>query len=97
MGYVYEKRYFLENPRRKSIKQLLKICLAVFFSTTVIALAGCQPQILKAIPADYTIPYGDIVYVENDGRCSQGEVIKITGGHGGRGIPRKYECVKRPE
>jgi CubicO group peptidase (beta-lactamase class C family)/ketosteroid isomerase-like protein len=54
-------------------------------------------KILKAIPAAYTIPYGNIVYVENDGRCSQGKVIKITGGHGGRGIPRKYECVKRPE
>jgi CubicO group peptidase (beta-lactamase class C family) len=62
------------------------------------SLPGSLPtKILKAIPAAYTIPYGDIVYVENDGRCSQGEVIKITGGHGGRGIPRKYECVKRPE
>jgi len=60
-------------------------------------LPGSFPTtILKEIPAAYTIPYGDIVYVENDGRCSQGEVIKITGGHGGRGIPRKYECVKRP-
>lgn len=60
-------------------------------------LPGSLPTtILKEIPAAYTIPYGDIVYVENDGRCSQGEVIKITGGHGGRGIHRKYECVKRP-
>ncbi len=79
------------------MKQLLKICLAAFFSTTVIFLAGCQTKILKAIPAPYTIPYGDIVYVENDGRCSQGDVIKVTGGHDERGIPRKYECVKRPE
>ena len=60
-------------------------------------LPGSFPTtILKKIPAAYTIPYGDIVYVENDGRCSQGKVIKITGGHGERGIPRKYECVKSP-
>lgn len=79
------------------MKQLLKICLAVFFSTTVIFLAGCQTKILKAFPAPYTLRYGDSVYVENDGRCSQGDVIRVTGGDGGLGISREYECVKRPE
>jgi CubicO group peptidase (beta-lactamase class C family) len=65
-------------------------------SYQVLDFPGSLPTTrLKEIPAAYTIPYGDIVYVENDGRCSQGKVIKITGGHGGRGIPRKYECVKR--
>ncbi len=78
------------------MKQLLKICLSVFFSIAVIFLADCQPIILKDIPEPYTIPYGDIVYVEDKyGRCSQGEVLKITGGYGDE-IPRKYECAKRP-
>ena len=79
------------------MKQLLKINLAVFVTTASICLDGCQPQIFKTIPQDYAIPHGKYVYVENDGRCSQGEVILITGGDAGRNIPRKYDCVKRPE
>jgi len=60
-------------------------------------LTACEKEILKEIPKPYTVSTGDIVYVENDGRCKDGQVIKITGGSRKRNIHRKYECSARPE
>jgi hypothetical protein len=51
-------------------------------------------SILKEIPKAYSMNYGEILYIENDGRCSPGEVIKVIGGSRKRKIPRTFECVK---
>ena len=68
---------------------------------SVLLLAGCQQdgqnKVLKAMPANGTLSYNHVVYVENDGRCDAGQVIKVTGGKKSRGIARKYECVSRPQ
>ncbi len=81
------------------MKHLLLNAAVIFFST--LFLAGCQQdnqkKVLKEVPGNYTLSYNQIVYVENDGRCDIGQVIKVTGGKRSKGIARKYECVIRPE
>lgn len=69
-------------------------------ASSILFLAGCQQdnqnRVLQAMPANGSLSYNHIVYVENDGRCDTGQVIKVTGGKKSRGIRRKYECVSRP-
>ncbi len=81
------------------MSRLLNTAAAVMLSSTLF-LAGCQQdsqnKVLREMPASRTLSYNQIVYVENDGRCDTGQVIKVTGGKKSRGIPRKYECVSRP-
>ncbi|MEZ5729257.1 MAG: DUF6719 family protein [Burkholderiaceae bacterium] len=48
----------------------------------------CSNQSLKA---------GAVVFVENDGRCRAGEVMKVTGSGKRKGIARRIECVPRPD
>ncbi len=96
-----------ENPRASFLparpsrlmhmNRFSKLPLAMFMFTAIIYLSGCTTQILKSIPPDYSIPSGKVVYLENDGRCAEGQVIKITGGKNIQGIERKYECVERPQ
>lgn len=50
--------------------------------------------ILKQMPGNQALSYNQVVYVENDDRCNNGEVIKVTGGKKSLGIARKIECVK---
>ena len=64
---------------------------------SAVLLTGCAQKILKNEPVGGSIPSNEIVYVENDGRCDSGQVIQITGGNNRKGIPRKYDCVARPE
>jgi len=71
---------------------LLILIICIYF----VLLSGCQVRVLKKIPVDGTVEYKGIVYVENDGRCPEGKIIKITGGDLNKQIPRKYECVERP-
>ena len=59
-------------------------------------LSGCQVKVRDQIPAAGKVRHEQVVYVENDGRCPQGQVIKITGGDISQNIPRIYECVERP-
>ena len=74
---------------------------AAMFASCLLLLAGCQQdrqnRVLKAMPAKGSLSYRQIVYVENNGRCDTGQVIKVTGGKKSRGIRRKYECVRRPQ
>lgn len=49
---------------------------------------------LKQEPARGTLPFGEIVYVD-DGACPAGEVKEITGGNRSQNILRKVRCVKR--
>ena len=79
------------------MKSLVRIPRLMYVYIAVLAISGCQTTILEEVPADFSIPSGKVVYAENDGRCSSGEVIKITGGNSTYGIPRKYECVPRPD
>lgn len=69
--------------------------------SSLLFLAGCQQDnqntVLKAMPAKGALSYNHIVYVENDGRCDAGQVIKVTGGKQSKGIARKHECVSRPQ
>ena len=74
---------------------------AAVIASSILLLAGCQQdnqnRVLQAMPANGSLAYNHIVYVENDGRCDTGQVIKVTGGKKSRGIKRKYECVSRPQ
>ncbi|THB74791.1 MAG: hypothetical protein D6B28_01550 [Gammaproteobacteria bacterium] len=64
----------------------------------VTSVTACNKiKMLEEMPKDRTLSHGEVVYVENDGRCKPGEIIKVTGGKHIEGIRRKYECVKRPE
>jgi uncharacterized lipoprotein YajG len=80
------------------MKSLLK---ATVILASILFFAGCQHggqnKVLKAMPANGSLSYNQIVYVENDGRCDSGQVIKVTGGKKSRDIRRKYECVSRPQ
>ena len=69
---------------------------AIPLLATAIFLSSCKTVILEDIPAGGTVPYNEIVYVENDGRCKEGQIIKITGGNNARSIPRKHKCISRP-
>lgn len=69
----------------------------VIILLTATTLASCSVAILKEEPAGGSIPYNEIVYAENDGRCEDGQIIKITGGNNNKNIPRKYSCVARPK
>ncbi len=53
--------------------------------------------VLPKMPDDQTLTAGQVVYVENDGRCDAGMVVKITGGNKSKGIRRQTECVPRPK
>jgi uncharacterized lipoprotein YajG len=83
---------------KRTMKYLLKVAVLL---TSILFLAGCQHggqnKVLKEMPANGSLPYNHVVYVENDGRCAAGQVIKVTGGKKSKGIRRKYECVSRPQ
>ena len=62
------------------MKQRSKLTPTALVFVATMILGGCRPQIMKSLPADYSIPFGQVVYVENDGRCEAGKVMKVTGG-----------------
>lgn len=75
---------------------------AILLATLLLALLpGChqdaRSKVLKKMPARGTLSYNHVVYVENDGSCDIGQVIKVTGGKKSKGIKRKYECASLPE
>ncbi len=76
--------------------QWATVVVTVFFS--LFFLAACdEAKVRKRMPKNGSLSYGEVVYVENDGRCDNEQVIKITGGKQSRQIPRKYECVYGPD
>jgi hypothetical protein len=54
-----------------------------------------KPEYLKSEPADGSLPYRKVVYVD-DGSCPQGQIKEVTGGSKARAIPRKVRCIRRP-
>lgn len=70
-----------------SIKQSALACV------TAILIASCgQKKVFQEIPPDYSLRYKEVIYAENDGRCPDDWIIKITGGKAKHNIPRQYEC-----
>ncbi len=79
------------KTRTKKIASITLLALVLLFLSS-----GCV-IISKEMPEPGKIKYKQVVYVENDGRCQPGEVLKVTGGGGTEKAPRKIECVPRPE
>ena len=75
----------------------LRIIFILLFLGNTTYLVASETKILKEPPKNYTLSFNEIVYVENDGRCKNREVLKVTGGKKSEGIPRKYECIRRPK
>jgi hypothetical protein len=69
---------------------------ALASSLLLIFITGCSTVILDFPPEPGSLPYKQEVYVKNDGRCDQDEVMKVTGGNNSKNIPRVYECVESP-
>ena len=65
--------------------------------SSAIVLSSCAQTILKEEPIGGSIPYNETVLIENDGRCSDNQIIEITGGNNKKNIPRKYSCIARPD
>ena len=61
----------------KNYRNLVLILL--FLGNTSFFVAG-ETKVLKELPNNYTLSFEEIVYIENDGRCKNGEVLKGTGG-----------------
>ncbi|WP_291992843.1 hypothetical protein [Candidatus Accumulibacter sp. ACC003] len=79
------------------MKRYLISLVALLMLSNARSLVAGQTEVLKELPKNYTLSFEAIVYVENDGRCKDEEEIKVTGEKKSDGIPRKYECVKRPK
>ncbi|MDB4224076.1 hypothetical protein N9850_09925 [Granulosicoccus sp.] len=69
---------------------------ALVSSLLSVFITGCSTVILDSPPEPGTLPYKQVVYVKNDGRCEQDEVMMVTGGNNSKNIPRLYECVESP-
>ena len=78
------------------MQSVIKIIMVLFLLTIFILLAACSPPILTTIPEPEKIHWKQVVYVENDGRCPQGDIIQITGGNKHDSEADKYDCIKRP-
>lgn len=73
--------------------------LMIIAAWSAVSLAVDNPsgvKILKKMPESHTLKSGQIVYVENDGRCAANNIIKITGGNKSKGVRRRIECIPRP-
>ena len=65
-------------------------------------MSGCS--VLAPVPITYLsqdpppgrLPHGETAYVD-DGRCPAGQVKRLIGGDAKQNIPRKVECVPRPQ
>lgn len=70
--------------------------LAILSAALLFTLTACGPKILQTAPEPGTLPYKDVVFVD-DGSCPAGQVAQHTGGSNRLGINRKVECVARPQ
>ena len=57
---------------------------------------AADAAILKEMPSDRALRQGKTVYVD-DGTCPAGEIKEVTGGNREKSIPRRVQCVKRPQ
>ena len=62
----------------------------------LLLVTACGPKIVSTAPAPGTLPHNEVVYVD-DGTCPAGQVSRHTGGNTKLQVPRKVECVARPE
>ena len=67
-------------------------------------MSGCSGFAPAPIPVTYLsqdpapgiLPYGKVAYVD-DGKCPAGQVKRLIGGDAKKSIPRRVECVARPQ
>ncbi|MEM7744201.1 MAG: DUF6719 family protein [Pseudomonadota bacterium] len=64
--------------------------------TLLAVLAACGPNIVSEAPAPGTLPYNEVIFVD-DGTCPAGQLSRHTGGSTNLNIARKVECVPRPQ
>ncbi|MCP5265363.1 MAG: hypothetical protein H6934_04600 [Burkholderiaceae bacterium] len=72
-----------------------RLCAGV--SMLAISGAAMAAAVLGKMPSNQSLKAGAVVFVENDGRCRSGEVMKVTGGSKRKDIARRIECVPRPD
>lgn len=76
---------------------VLRVRFMVFSSTLFINGLALAETVLEKMPENRSLKTGQVVYVENDGRCEKGMVLRVTGGSKSKGINRRVECVPKPE
>ena len=78
--------------------QICRTIAAIALASLVMSpsVAEVKVEYLKEEPPKDSLRYGQVVYVD-DGTCPAGQVKEITGGNSRRSIPRKVQCVKRPD
>ena len=59
-------------------------------------LAPTPITYLSQDPPPGRLPLGETAYVD-DGRCPPGQVKRLIGGDAKHNVPRKVECVARPQ
>lgn len=71
---------------------------AVLIALAWLSLGVCAQavEVLPRMPHGHGLAPGHVIYVENDGRCAEGQVIKVTGGDRRMQVPRTTQCVPRP-
>ncbi|WP_323888508.1 DUF6719 family protein [Aeromonas caviae] len=71
---------------------------------SALLMSGCSGFAPAPIPVTYLsqdpppgrLPLGETAYVD-DGRCPPEQVKRLIGGDAKRNVPRKVECVARPQ
>lgn len=71
---------------------------------SALLMSGCSGFAPAPIPVTYLsqdpppgrLPLGETAYVD-DGRCPPGQVKRLIGGGAKHNVPRKVECVARPQ
>ena len=78
--------------------QICRTIVAIALASLVTSPCVAQVKIeyLEEEPPKDSLRYGQVVYVD-DGTCPAGQVKEITGGNAKRSIPRKVQCIKRPQ
>ena len=76
-------------------KRLFFLCIMGLSLEFALHSSAMAVTILEKAPDDQSLKSGQIVYVENDGRCAEGMILKITGGNKSRNTKRQVDCVPR--
>lgn len=66
---------------------------SLFFRPLLAQADELPPRLfLRSLPPAGTIPFGQVVYVD-DGGCPAGQIKRVVGGDNSRGIPRVIDCI----
>lgn len=75
----------------------IRTILALFLTTLFLSSCGSSTpvKIYKKEPASGSIGQNEFIYVENNGKCAKGQVIKVLAGSST--TRRTRTCVARPK